>query len=226
MQLRIATDPAAAASLAADAIARRLRFAVLRRGEASIAFSGGSTPAMMLGDLASMSVPWQYVRVFQVDERVAPDGDPRRNRNLLDVLPIGAHQLHAMPVTVRDLAAGARRYAAKLPDRFDVVHLGLGDDGHTASWPPGDPVVHSERAVDLCGEYAGTVRMTLTPRAVNAARSRLVLAVGASKRPMVERWLAGDTSLPVQRVRRTDTVVILDAAAAPAAPAAPAPARH
>jgi 6-phosphogluconolactonase/glucosamine-6-phosphate isomerase/deaminase len=228
MQLRIATDPAAAASMAADAIARRLRFAVLRRGEASVAFSGGSTPAMMLADLAGMSVPWQYVRVFQVDERVAPDGDPRRNRNLLDVLPVGAHQLFPMPVTVRDLAAGARRYAAKLPDRFDAVHLGLGDDGHTASWPPGDPVVRSERAVDLCGEYAGTVRMTLTPRTVNAARFRLVLAVGALKRPMVERWLAGDTSLPVQRVRRTDTVVVLDTAAAPATAtlSAPAPHRH
>ncbi len=221
MQLRIAPDPAAAASLAADAIARRLRFAVLRRGEASVAFSGGSTPAAMLAVLATMSVPWQYVRVFQVDERVAPDGDPRRNRQLLDVLPVGAHQLFPMPVTVRDLAAGARRYAAKLPDRFDVVHLGLGDDGHTASWPPGDPVVGSERAVDLCGEYAGTIRMTLTPRAVNSARSRLVLAVGAAKRPMVERWLAGDTSLPVQRVRRTDTVVVLDTAAAPSAPSAP-----
>ena len=235
MQLRIASDPAAAASLAADAIARRLRFAVLRRGEAAVAFSGGSTPALMLADLATMSVPWQYVRIFQVDERVVPDGDPRRNRALLDVLPVGAHQLFAMPVTVRDLAAGARRYASKLPDRFDVVHLGLGDDGHTASWPPGDPVVGSTRAVDLCGEYAGTVRMTLTPRAVNAARSRLVLAVGASKRPMVERWLARDPSLPVERVRRTDTVVVVDTAAAPAASAAsvapdtlsaPAPTRH
>jgi 6-phosphogluconolactonase/glucosamine-6-phosphate isomerase/deaminase len=132
------------------------------------------------------------------------------------VLPVAAHQLNAMPVTVRDLQAGARRYAAKLPDRFDVVHLGLGDDGHTASWPPGDGVVDSERSVDLCDEYAGTVRMTLTPRVVNAARARVMLAVGASKRPMMERWLAGDATLPVHRVRRTDMLVVLDRAAEPA----------
>ncbi len=220
MQIRVAVDAAGAAALAADSIARRLRFAVLRRGHASVAFSGGSTPALMLADLATMSVPWQYVRVFQVDERIAPDGDPRRNRNLLDVLPVAAHQLQAMPVTVRDLQAGARRYAAKLPDRFDVVHLGLGDDGHTASWPPGDRVIDSERSVDLCGEYAGTARMTLTPRVVNAARARVMLAVGASKRPMIERWLGGDATLPVQRVRRTDMLVVVDHAAEPTTPAA------
>jgi 6-phosphogluconolactonase len=226
MQVRIAPDPTAAASMAAGSIARRLRFAVLRRGQASVAFSGGSTPALMLAELATLSVPWQYVRVYQVDERVAPDGDPRRNLALLQLLPIDAYQLNAMPVTVRDLQAGARRYGAKLPDRFDVVHLGLGDDGHTASWPPGDAVVDSPRPVDLCGEYAGTVRMTLTPRVVNAARSRVVLAVGASKRPMLERWLAGDPTLPVQRVRRTDTVVVVDAAAAPQPHSAPVSPRH
>lgn len=215
MQVRVAADAVGAASLAADSIARRLRFAVLRRGLASVAFSGGTTPAAMLAELATMSVPWQYVQVFQVDERVAPDGDPRRNLRLLEVLPVAARQLHAMPVTVRDLHAGARRYASSLPDRFDIVHLGLGDDGHTASWPPGDPVIRSERRVDLCGEYSGTVRMTLTPRVVNAARCRVVLAAGSSKRPMLQRWLAGDASLPVHSVRRTDTLVIVDRAAAP-----------
>jgi 6-phosphogluconolactonase len=218
VQIRIAADAAGAATVAAESIARRLRFAVLHRGRASVAFSGGSTPALMLADLAAMSVPWQYVRVFQVDERVVPDGDPRRNRNLLDVLPVAGHQLVAMPVTVRDLQAGARRYAAKLPDRLDVVHLGLGDDGHTASWPPGDPVIDTTKAVDLCAEYSGTVRMTLSPSVVNAARARVVLAVGATKRPMLDAWLAGERTLPVQRVRRTDTLVVVDEAAAPTAP--------
>ncbi|MFN8023867.1 MAG: 6-phosphogluconolactonase [Acidimicrobiales bacterium] len=215
MQVRSCTDPAAAASAAADAVARRLRFAVLRRGLAHVAFSGGSTPVMMLADLARSTVPWAYVHVYQVDERVAPDGDPARNRNLLDVLPIPARQLHAMPVTVRDLDAGAARYAAKLPDRFDVVHLGIGDDGHTASWPPGDPVIDHAGRVATSGRYAGYVRMTITPRVVNSARARVVLAVGATKRPVIERWLDGDRTLPVQRVRRTDTLVVVDAAATP-----------
>ena len=160
-------------------------------------------------------MPWAQLHVFQVDERVAPDGHPARNRALLDVLPIAASHLHAMPVTVGDLRAGARRYGAALPARLDVVHLGLGDDGHTASWPPGDPVIDAATPVALSREYAGFVRMTITPAVVNAARSRVVLAVGASKRPMVERWLAGDSSLPVHRVHRTDTVLVLDEAAAP-----------
>lgn len=215
MQVRVAADAAGAASLAAESIARRLRFAVLRRGSASVAFSGGSTPAAMLAELAMMSVPWQYVQVYQVDERVAPEGDSRRNLRLLDVLPVAARQLHAMPVTVRDLHAGARRYAAGLPERFDVVHLGLGDDGHTASWPPDDPVIRSKRRVDLCAEFLGTVRMTLTPPVVNAARARVVLTAGAGKRSMMTRWLDGDASLPVQKVRRTDTLVIVDRAGAP-----------
>lgn len=215
MQVRTCADSGAAALAASDAIARRLRFAVLRRGLAHVAFSGGSTPAAMLAALARSSVPWAYVHVYQVDERVAPDGDPARNRNLLDALPIGARQLHAMPVTVRDLDAGAARYAARLPDRFDVVHLGIGDDGHTASWPPDDPVVDDPRRVAISGHYAGFVRMTLTPGVVNAARARVVLAAGAAKRPVIERWLAGDRSVPVQRVRRTDTLLVVDAAASP-----------
>ena len=101
-----------------------------------------------------------------------------------------------MPVTAaRPRAAGSRRYAALLPDRFDVVHLGLGDDGHTASWPPGDPVIDDRRAVALSGEYNGRVRMTLTVPVVNAARHRLVLATGAAKAAIVERWLLHDHAL-------------------------------
>lgn len=215
MKVVVADDPAAAAIAAATAVARRLRAAVSARGSASVAFSGGSTPARMLAELATRSLPWESVQVYQVDERVAPDGDPARNLGLLDVLPVRRSQVHPMPVTVRDLTAGARRYAAGLPERLDVVHLGLGDDGHTASWPPGDPVIDDARPVSLSAHYAGFVRMTITPPVVHRARWRLVLAVGTSKRPVVERWFASDRELPIQRVRRTDTLVVLDAAAAP-----------
>jgi 6-phosphogluconolactonase/glucosamine-6-phosphate isomerase/deaminase len=107
-----------------------------------------------------------------------------------------------------------------LPDRFDVVHLGVGDDGHTASWPPGDPVADSDEPVSLSGQYNGFVRMTLTPRVVNAARHRLVLATGEAKASPISQWLLGDASLPIQRVRRTETVVVLDRAAAALLPSA------
>jgi len=201
--------------MAARAIARRLVNAVAARGTASVAFSGGSTPALMLARMAEFDVPWVHVHVFQVDERVAPDGDPARNAGLLDALPVRRSNLHLMPVTAKDLGAAARRYAAALPERFDVVHLGVGDDGHTASWPPGDPVIDAPGSVAVSQPYQGRVRMTLTPSPVNAARARIVLVAGASKRPALASWLRHDGSVPVDRVRRTATLVIVDAAADP-----------
>lgn len=212
----MADDAGAAASVAADVIARSLRNAVNRRGVAYVAFSGGTTPAVMLAELARRDVPWAGVHAFQVDERIVPDGDARRNITLLGVLPLTARRVHAMPVTAAALPAAARRYAAVLPERFDVVHLGLGDDGHTASWPPGDPVVDSALDVDICAEFNGTRRMTLTPQVVNAARRRIVLAPGQAKAGPLAGWLLGRQDLPIQRVHRSGTVVIVDRAAAAA----------
>lgn len=212
--MRIAPDPVAAADEAAAWTASQLRNAVRRRGGASLAVSGGRTPANMFAALATLDVPWDSVTVYQVDERVAPDGDTARNASLLDLLPVRPSNRRLMAVTARDRRAAVNRYATSLPERIDVVHLGLGDDGHTASWPPGDPVIDADVPVALCAEYRGYVRMTLTPVAVNAARHRLVLVTGADKAGPVCGWLLGDTSLPVHRVHRADTVVVLDAAAA------------
>ncbi len=175
--------------------------------------SGGSTAPPMIGALLDQDVPWETVTVWQVDERVAPDGDEARNAEQLAVLPC---VVRLMPVTKRDLRRSARQYGALLPERFDVVHLGLGDDGHTASWPPGDDApVTSKRSVELVRDFHGLDRMTLTGRVINGARSRVLLATGASKRPMVQRWLDGDPTLPVASVKRPDTWVFLDDAAAP-----------
>ncbi len=214
MDVTVAPDPQTAADEAAVWIARQLRNAVSRRGAATVAFSGGSTPALMLVGLALLPVPWGATTIFQVDERVAPDGDPDRNAGLLDVLRPHRPSIHLMPVTTGDLGAAAQRYAALLPDRLDIVHLGLGDDGHTASWPPGDPVIDAPGVVAVSGEYKGRVRMTLTVHAVNAARHRLVLATGSAKAPIIERWMLHDPALPVERVGRTNTAVVLDTDAA------------
>jgi 6-phosphogluconolactonase len=214
MDIVVAPDPQAAAQEAAARIARQLRNAVKRRGSATVAFSGGSTPALMLAALAELPVPWGSTTVFQVDERVAPDGDPDRNAALLDVLRPRGATIDLMPVTDDDLESAGHRYATLLPDRIDVVHLGLGDDGHTASWPPGDPVVDAAGVVAVTRKFKGRVRMTLTAQAVNAARHRVVLATGTEKATIVERWLLHDGSLPVERVSRSNTLVILDAAAA------------
>lgn len=214
MDIVIAPDPPTAADETAGWVARQLRNAVSRRGRATVAFSGGSTPALMLAALAGLDLPWESTTVFQVDERVAPDGDADRNATLLEVLRRRRTSIELMPVTATDLDAAVARYAALLPDKLDVVHLGLGDDGHTASWPPGDRVIDAPGKVALSDEYKGHRRMTLTVHAVNAARHRVVLATGSAKAPIIERWLLHDHGLPVDRVSRTNTAVVLDSGAA------------
>jgi len=204
-----------AAAFCAAWIGRRLRRAVKRRGLATLAVSGGSTAPPMFDLLARLVVvPWDSVDIWQVDERVAPDGHPDRNAGQLADVP-GRH--HLMPVTSADLRRAARRYAAGLPDRFDVIHLGVGPDGHTASWPPGDPVIDSDRLVDVSDEYQDRRRMTLTPSVVNAAPARIVLVTGADKAEAVADWIGrtdASADLPISRVRRTRTVAVLDPAAA------------
>jgi 6-phosphogluconolactonase/glucosamine-6-phosphate isomerase/deaminase len=164
----------------------------------------------MIEALLGGDVPWKRVTVWQVDERIAPDGEPARNAGQLDSIPA---TVKLMPVTAGDLGAAARRYGAGLPERFDAVHLGLGDDGHTASWPPGDDVVDSARPCELVEEFNGFRRMTLTPPVVNRARIRMVLGFGSSKAPMVARWLLRDPDVPIDRVRRSGTWVFVDPAA-------------
>lgn len=227
--VEVAEGPEALASLAASRVAVLAETALAERGRAVLALSGGSTPGRMLAALARCGLAWGRVHVFQVDERVAPDGDPDRNAsalraNLLERVPIPEANVHLMPVTAPDLAAAARAYAAELAETtgdgvLDVVHLGLGDDGHTASWPPGDPVVDADGPDDadvaVVGPYRGRLRMTLTPAVVNRARAVVWLVDGADKAPVLERLLAGDPALPASRVRTDRAVVLTGSAATP-----------
>lgn len=220
MQITVAADPQQAAELAAQWIARRIRSAVRLRGVARVAVSGGSTPALMFDALAAMNLEWKYVDLFQVDERVAPDGHPDRNavqleEHLVRHVPIPRRNVHLMPVTSASLTRAAAAYADMIGAvRLDIVHLGIGDDGHTASWPPGDPVIDATTPVAISAEFNGRVRMTLTPPAVNAARARIVLAVGTGKAEPLAGWLLHRAGLPIQRVHRTGTALVLDRSAA------------
>lgn len=197
-------------------MADRARAAVAERGRFTLALSGGRTPWAMVAALAGEDVPWEHVSVFQVDERVAPDGDPDRNlTQLLAVLPAGVSvNLHPMPVT-GDLESGAETYAAGLPERLDLVHLGLGADGHTASLVPDDPVLGvRDRHVALTGLYRGHRRMTLTYPALDRARELLWLVTGGDKRDALQRLRAGDATIPAGRVRTDLQILLADAAAA------------
>ncbi len=220
MQIIVGPTPHAAAELAAGWIARRIRSSVRLRGTCRLAVSGGGTPALMFDVLATIDLPWKQVELYQVDERVAPDGDQHRNatqltERLIRRVEIPRRSVHLMPVTASSLKRAASSYArAILAAPLDIVHLGIGDDGHTASWPPGDPVIDDPAPVAISGLYDGRVRMTLTPRVVNAARARMLLAVGATKAVPIAGWLLHRADLPVERVRRTSTTLILDRAAA------------
>jgi 6-phosphogluconolactonase len=224
--LEILADPQAAAQRAAAIIAADARAAIAARGKFAMAVSGGHTPWIMLRALANEDVPWAAVQVFQVDERVAPDGDPDRNlthlhASLLAHAPITPQQIHAMPVTLPDLDAAAKQYAATLegvmgtPAVLDLAHLGLGPDGHTASLVPGDPVLNINDAdVGVTGVYMGHRRMTLTYPMLNRSRKILWLLTGEEKAAMLPRFEASDPTIPAGRISSAQAVVLADKAAA------------
>jgi 6-phosphogluconolactonase len=218
IELEVAGDEKAASRRAAELIAAAGAEAAAERDRFAFAMSGGRSPWAMLailGDLEEM--PWDRTELFQVDERIAAPGDQDRNLTHMVLGLSMAHQstLRPMPVTQRDLDAAAREYEASLPDRLDLVHLGLGPDGHTASLVPGDPVLEvTDRRVALTAEpYQDHRRMTLTYPALNAARRIVWLVTGPDKREPLAKLLKGDESIPAGRVRNDDTVVVADEAA-------------
>lgn len=226
MKIEVFADDESAARAAAGMVAAEARAAVTERGRFVMAVSGGRTPWIMMRALASEVVPWESVHVVQVDERVAPEGDKDRNlthlrESLLDHSPIRPEQIHAMPVESPDLETAARQYASTLreiagsPLTLDLVHLGLGPDGHTASLVPGDPVTGvTDEDVALTGVYQGRRRMTLTYPAINRARRILWLVTGKEKAGMLDRLDKGDQTIPSGRISREQAVIVADRAAA------------
>jgi 6-phosphogluconolactonase len=225
MKLEIHDDAGAVARAAAAIIAADARAAIATRDRFALAVSGGHTPWVMLRELASQDVPWAGVHVFQVDERVAPDGDKDRNlthlrESLVQHAPLRPEQIHPMPVESPDLEAAAIEYARTLqeiagsPPVLDLVHLGLGPDGHTASLVPGDKVLNvTDADVALTGVYQGRHRMTLTYPVLNRARRVLWVVTGSEKLAALRRLRDGDVSIPAGRVRRENALVLADKAA-------------
>ena len=226
MNIEVFDDADSVARAAAAAIAADTRAAIATRGRFALAVSGGHTPWIMLRALAGEDIPWAGVHVCQVDERVAPDGHTDRNlthlrESLLQHAPLRPEQIHAMPVETADLQAAATQYALALreiagsPPVLDLVHLGLGPDGHTASLVPGDPVLDvTDADVAPTGVYQGRRRMTLTYPMLNRARRVLWVVTGSEKVEMLRRLRDGDLSIPAGRVRREQALLLADRAAA------------
>jgi 6-phosphogluconolactonase len=226
MRIQVLNDADAVAREAAKIIAAEARDAVAARGRFIMAVSGGHTPWQMLRALASENVPWKGVDLVQVDERIAPAGDPDRNlthlrESLLEHSPLADEQIHAMPVEEADIDGAALRYARTLeqiagtPPVLDLAHLGLGPDGHTASLVPNDPVLGVvDRDVALSGVYMKRRRMTLTYPILNRSRRILWVVTGAEKVAMLPRLRGADASIPAGRVHQEHASVLADRAAA------------
>jgi 6-phosphogluconolactonase len=226
VKIEVCPDPEAVAGKAAAIIAAHAREAVASRGRFIMAVSGGHTPWLMLRALADEPLPWQQVHVVQVDERVAPAADPDRNlahlrASLLTRVPLPSDHIHAMPVEAADLDRAAAQYASTLrevagsPPLLDLVHLGLGPDGHTASLVPGDPVLDvTDADVAVAGPYQGRRRMTLTFPIINRFRLVLWLVTGREKAATLVRLRDGDRSIPAARVRQDRALLLADRAAA------------
>jgi 6-phosphogluconolactonase len=226
MKVQLFSDADEVAKAAAQIIASEARASVEARGRFNLAVSGGRTPWQMLRDLADQEIPWQQMQFIQVDERVAPAGDPDRNlthlrESLLSHAPLRPEQIHAMPVEETNLEAAVASYATTLqqiagsPPVLDLVHLGLGPDGHTASLVPGDSVLDVIDAdVALTGIYQNRRRMTLTYPLLNRSRLVLWVVTGGEKAGTLARLHEGDVSIPAGRIRRDRALVLADRSAA------------
>jgi 6-phosphogluconolactonase len=216
--IEILSDDSSVALRATELVVEHAAAAIAERGSFTLAVSGGHTPGQMFTDLARREdFPWEQMAIYQVDERIAPDGDPNRNLTLLsdNLSPQGVSRLHPMPVTADDLDAAADAYAAALPERFDLIHLGIGADGHTASLVPGDRVLDVlDRDVAVTAEYMGLSRMTFTYPLLNRARALLWLITGEAKRDALARLQASDESVPAGRISRGQAQIVADSAAA------------
>lgn len=218
---------------AAALIAAQAQRDIATHGRFLLALSGGRTPAEMLRRLAQEPLPWERVHIFQTDERVAPRGSPERNLSLLEhalirSTTIPASNLHAMPVEAASLPQAARDYAAELralagrPAVLDLVHLGLGADGHIASLFPGDAALDvTDADCVMTGMAHGQSRMTLTLPLMSRAARLLLLVTGESKAPALARLVRGDPTMPAGRLRRSRITIVADAAAAALADAPP-----
>lgn len=223
----VVEGPAELAEVAAKWTAERITRAVADRGACYLALAGGDTPRGCYQRLAAepyaTQLPWNRVQVYWSDERQVPLDDPGSNYGmakaaLLDRVPIPASQIFPLVGDPRAALEGVPRDGNGRP-RFDLIHLGLGEDGHTASLFPGDPALEEQTAIVVAvrATKPPPERMTLTFPVLNAARAVLFLVQGAGKREPLAGVLARDPRFPASHVQPVDGELsfIVDRAAFP-----------
>jgi len=225
-ELVVVPDGRALARRAAERIVELTRAAVRAQGRCAVALAGGSTPRatyeMLRTSALAAALPWSAISWYFGDERAVPPDHPDSNyraarETLFAERPGLLERVHRMPADADDLEAAARAYAAALPDPLDLVLLGIGEDGHTASLFPGLPALSEReaRVVVVTGPKPPNPRLSLTPPVIEQAREVLVLASGAGKADAVARALEGPLdpgAVPAQLARGRLWIVDRDAA--------------
>jgi 6-phosphogluconolactonase len=226
MEIKIYPSAEEVASQGAHMIAELIREKITKKGFFTMAISGGRTPWEMIKILGKENLPWEKVYVFQVDERIAPDGSADRNltqffQTIQGTRLITRLNIFPMPVIAENLEDACAEYAKHIQEvtqngQLDLVHLGMGADGHTASLIPSDPVCDVvNRDVALTSEpYQGRVRMTLTYPVINRAEKILWLLTGKEKADMVQRLIEKDPEIPAGKVAQDQAIIMADEAAA------------
>lgn len=222
----VAKDAQEFRRLGAESIGKKIASAQLARGRCSLALSGGTTPGPVYEELGdsdlAAKIEWEQLEIFFADERAVPVDHPDSNYKLVKETLLKSHpealgQAYRMPADAPDPDQAAKRYGRRLPDPIDVLVLGMGADGHTASLFPGSAALDESeaRVVAVTAPKPPPQRMTITPAVIGRSRSIVMLVRGAEKAPMVARALSGvvdPKAVPAQLARRA--IWVLDPAAA------------
>lgn len=226
LKFHVAKDRDQLRRLAAETLARKIHSATQARDSCSIALSGGSTPGPIYEELGSSDlaekISWSQLQIFFADERAVPIDHPESNYRLVIETLLKGHpealgQTYRMPADAPDRDQAAKRYARRMPDPLDLLVLGMGADGHTASLFPGSAALdeREQRVVAVTAPKPPNERMTITPAVIERARTIVMIVAGAEKAPMVARALGGlpdPKTIPAQLARRA--IWIVDAPAA------------
>ena len=220
MQVHTTATAADAARLAAEHVAARAVDAIEARGRFVWAVSGGSTPGPFLDALARHTeVDWGSTHLFQVDERIAATGSTDRNDTMIRARFVSARpdaHYHPLPVVSDSLTIALVTHLIEMerlcgePARLDLVQLGLGGDGHTASLVPGDPVLDATGDLATTRRYHGTRRVTMTAPLLNRARERMFLVTGDDKAHALARLTRRDPTIPGSLISADGTLLITD----------------